>query len=102
MIAGLHEMLARMEQNQQAMVAQGEAASHLIAPAPVIHDDAGPTVKCRLRMWTFRVAVALGGIGVDANLRILQVIGSPEGMFPTLFSIPLAPACCPSVPKASN
>ncbi|MQM20391.1 hypothetical protein Taro_053409 [Colocasia esculenta] len=23
-------------------------------------------------MWTFRVAVALGGIGVDANLRILQ------------------------------
>ncbi|MQL91290.1 hypothetical protein Taro_023909 [Colocasia esculenta] len=27
----------------------------------------------------FRVAVALGGIGVDTNLRILQVIGSPEG-----------------------
>ncbi|MQM23955.1 hypothetical protein Taro_057025 [Colocasia esculenta] len=53
-------------------------------------------------MWTFRVAVALGGIRVDANLRILQVIGSPEGRFPTLFSILLAPACCPSVPKASN
>ncbi|MQM22651.1 hypothetical protein Taro_055707 [Colocasia esculenta] len=29
-------------------------------------------------MWTFRVAVVLGGRGVDANLRILQVIGSPE------------------------
>ncbi|MQM11747.1 hypothetical protein Taro_044656 [Colocasia esculenta] len=24
-------------------------------------------------MWTLRVAVAVGGIGVDANLRILQV-----------------------------
>ncbi|MQL72475.1 hypothetical protein Taro_004823 [Colocasia esculenta] len=32
-------------------------------------------------MWTFRVAVVLGGRGVDANLRILQVIGSPEGRF---------------------
>ncbi|MQL93847.1 hypothetical protein Taro_026497 [Colocasia esculenta] len=30
-------------------------------------------------MRTLRVAVAVGGIGVDANLRILQVIGSPEG-----------------------
>ncbi|MQL70968.1 hypothetical protein Taro_003296, partial [Colocasia esculenta] len=49
-----------------------------------------------------RVAVVLGGIGVDANLRMMQVIGSPEGRFPTLFSIPLAPACCPIVPKASN
>ncbi|MQL69763.1 hypothetical protein Taro_002087 [Colocasia esculenta] len=29
-------------------------------------------VKCR--MWTFRVAVILGGRGVDANLRILQVL----------------------------
>ncbi|MQL83104.1 hypothetical protein Taro_015590 [Colocasia esculenta] len=53
-------------------------------------------------MWTFRVAVAIGGRGVDANLRILQVIGSPEGRFSALLSIPLAPACCPSVPKASN
>ncbi|MQL70564.1 hypothetical protein Taro_002886 [Colocasia esculenta] len=25
-------------------------------------------------MWTLRVAVAVGGIGVDANLRILQVL----------------------------
>ncbi|MQM01786.1 hypothetical protein Taro_034546 [Colocasia esculenta] len=52
-------------------------------------------VKCR-------VAVILGGRGVDANLRILQVIGSPEGRFPTLFSFSLAPASCPSVLKASN
>ncbi|MQM10452.1 hypothetical protein Taro_043346 [Colocasia esculenta] len=53
-------------------------------------------------LWTFRVAVVLGGRGVDANLRILQVIGSPEGRFSTLFSIPLAPVCCPGVPKAPS
>ncbi|MQL97452.1 hypothetical protein Taro_030146 [Colocasia esculenta] len=48
------------------------------------------------------VEVALGGRGVDANLRILQVIGSPEGRFPTLFSFSLAPASRPCIPKASN
>ncbi|MQL82028.1 hypothetical protein Taro_014505, partial [Colocasia esculenta] len=48
------------------------------------------------------VAVAIGGRGVDANLRILQVIGSPEGKFFTWFSLPLAPASRPCVPKASN
>ncbi|MQL68038.1 hypothetical protein Taro_000297 [Colocasia esculenta] len=51
---------------------------------------------------TIIVAVVLGGIGVDANLIMMQVIGSPKGRFPTLFSIPLAPACCPSGFKASN
>ncbi|MQM17994.1 hypothetical protein Taro_050976 [Colocasia esculenta] len=28
-------------------------------------------VKCR--MWTFKVAVAIGGLGVDANLRLMQL-----------------------------
>ncbi|MQL72973.1 hypothetical protein Taro_005326, partial [Colocasia esculenta] len=54
------------------------------------------------KMWTFMVAVAFGGRGVDANLRILQVIGSPESRFFTWFSFSLAPASCPRVPKASN
>ncbi|MQM09387.1 hypothetical protein Taro_042252 [Colocasia esculenta] len=53
-------------------------------------------------LWTFRVAVVLGGRGVDANLRILQVIGPPESRFPTWFSSPLAPAVCPSGFRASN
>ncbi|MQL96096.1 hypothetical protein Taro_028772 [Colocasia esculenta] len=30
-------------------------------------------VPPRVEMWSFRLAVVLGGIGVDANLRILQV-----------------------------
>ncbi|MQL88997.1 hypothetical protein Taro_021567 [Colocasia esculenta] len=53
-------------------------------------------------MWTLRVAVAIGGIGVDANLRILQVIGSPEGSLLALFSSPLAPASRPGDSEASN
>ncbi|MQL97829.1 hypothetical protein Taro_030525 [Colocasia esculenta] len=53
-------------------------------------------------MWTLMMAVAIGGRGVDANLRILQVIGSPESRFSTWFSSPLAPAFCPSGFKASN
>ncbi|MQL88513.1 hypothetical protein Taro_021075 [Colocasia esculenta] len=53
-------------------------------------------------MWMLRVAVAVGGIGVDANLRILQVIGSPESRFPTCLSLPLAPASHPRVSRASN
>ncbi|MQM14310.1 hypothetical protein Taro_047242 [Colocasia esculenta] len=48
------------------------------------------------------VAVAIGGRGVDANLRILLVIGSPESKFFTWFSLPLAPTSRPCVPKASN
>ncbi|MQL70718.1 hypothetical protein Taro_003036 [Colocasia esculenta] len=46
-------------------------------------------------MWTLRVAVAIGGIGVDANLRMVQVIGSPEGRFLTWFFSPRAPASRP-------
>ncbi|MQL95766.1 hypothetical protein Taro_028428 [Colocasia esculenta] len=53
-------------------------------------------------MWTLMVAVAIGGRGVDANLRILQVIGSPVGKFSTWFSLPLVPASRPRIPKASN
>ncbi|MQL81729.1 hypothetical protein Taro_014190, partial [Colocasia esculenta] len=32
----------------------------------------------------------------------VEVIGSPESRFSTWFSLPLAPASCPHVPKASN
>ncbi|MQM00275.1 hypothetical protein Taro_033014 [Colocasia esculenta] len=53
-------------------------------------------------MWTLSVAVAVGGIGVDANLRMVQVIGSPEDRFLTWFSSPLAPASRPGVSKAFN
>ncbi|MQM08986.1 hypothetical protein Taro_041847 [Colocasia esculenta] len=51
-------------------------------------------------MWTFRVAVAIGGRGVDANLGILQVIGSPESRFFTWFSFSLAPASRSCVSRA--
>ncbi|MQL79102.1 hypothetical protein Taro_011535 [Colocasia esculenta] len=61
-----------------------------------------PERKVKCRMWTFRMAVAIGGRGVDANLRILQVIGSPEGRFCTWFSSSLAPTSRPCIPKASN
>ncbi|MQM11613.1 hypothetical protein Taro_044523 [Colocasia esculenta] len=53
-------------------------------------------------MWTLMVVVAIGGRGVDANLIILQVIGSPESRFFTCSSLPLAPASRPRVPEASN
>ncbi|MQL72237.1 hypothetical protein Taro_004598 [Colocasia esculenta] len=33
---------------------------------------------------------------------VMQVIGSPEGRFSALFSLPLAPASRPCIPKASN
>ncbi|MQM16693.1 hypothetical protein Taro_049655 [Colocasia esculenta] len=53
-------------------------------------------------MWTFRLAVAISGMGVDANLSVLQVIGSPEGSSLSSHSFPLAPACCPRVFEASS
>ncbi|MQL67937.1 hypothetical protein Taro_000210 [Colocasia esculenta] len=46
-------------------------------------------------MWMLRVAAAIGGKGVDANLRILQVIGSPESSSLSSLSFPLAPASRP-------
>ncbi|MQL91202.1 hypothetical protein Taro_023811 [Colocasia esculenta] len=46
-------------------------------------------------MWTLRVAVLVGSIGVDANLRMVQVIGSPEGSSLSSLSFPLAPASRP-------
>ncbi|MQM14507.1 hypothetical protein Taro_047438 [Colocasia esculenta] len=46
-------------------------------------------------MWTLRVAVVVGGMGVDANLRMVQVIGSPEGSSLSSLSSPLAPASRP-------
>ncbi|MQL97008.1 hypothetical protein Taro_029691, partial [Colocasia esculenta] len=48
--------------------------------------DSAPGRDCEMQMWTFLVAVAIGGRGVDANLRILQVIGSPKSKFFTWFS----------------
>ncbi|MQM12794.1 hypothetical protein Taro_045713 [Colocasia esculenta] len=53
-------------------------------------------------MWTQRVAVAVGGMGVDANLRMVQVIGSPKGSSLSSLSSPLAPASRPGVSEASN
>ncbi|MQL88091.1 hypothetical protein Taro_020642 [Colocasia esculenta] len=62
----------------------------------------GPEMKLDLLLLVAGVAVILGGRGVDANLRILQVIGSPESRFFTWFSFSLAPASSPRDPKASN
>ncbi|MQM10826.1 hypothetical protein Taro_043724 [Colocasia esculenta] len=47
------------------------------------------------RWWTFRLAVLVGVIGVDANLSVQQVIGSPEGCSLSSLSSPLAPASRP-------
>ncbi|MQL84452.1 hypothetical protein Taro_016964 [Colocasia esculenta] len=55
--------------------------------------------------WSWRPGVVvdlLASRRVDANLRILHVIGLPEGRFLTSPSLSLAPASCPRVPKASN
>ncbi|MQM09841.1 hypothetical protein Taro_042723 [Colocasia esculenta] len=46
-------------------------------------------------MWTFRRAVPIDDKGVDANLRMVQVIGSPEGSSLSSHSFPLAPTCRP-------
>ncbi|MQL83373.1 hypothetical protein Taro_015867 [Colocasia esculenta] len=99
---------------QEGHVAQRSTDSHasMRPPAPHSIADPGEAESSRhlplaesggkVQMWTLMVVVALGGRGVDTNLRILQVIGSPESRFSTWFSFSLAPASCPRVPKASN
>ncbi|MQL96130.1 hypothetical protein Taro_028807 [Colocasia esculenta] len=67
----------------------------------------GPEMKQDLLQfsWSWRPGVVvdlLASRGVDANLRILQVIGSPKSRFYTWFSFSLAPASRPCIPKAYN
>ncbi|MQM13486.1 hypothetical protein Taro_046408 [Colocasia esculenta] len=83
MITGLHEMLARMEQNQQAMVAQGGATSHLIPPAPIVRGDAGPA----------EVQVVPPAMSAShADARVAAPAHSAPVLPPVPAVIPMAPA----------
>ncbi|MQM02699.1 hypothetical protein Taro_035464, partial [Colocasia esculenta] len=79
----------------QPGAAQGWSGNR-IGPAAVLSELAARS------WWTFRLAVLVGGMGVDANLTVLQVIGSPEGCSLSSLSSPLAPASRPRVSKASS
>ncbi|MQM05576.1 hypothetical protein Taro_038393 [Colocasia esculenta] len=99
----LVQMQTQVSDAVQAQLSQALslAISHALSQVS-IPPQAAPSTSAQAPHVKCRVAVAIDGRGVDANLRILQVIGSPESRFFTWFSFSLASASCPRVPKASN